>query len=64
MARVKTFTTTLEIFRAMSELEELDERVNQFIKESNIDKVIWVSDTCTTDDQGATIGLIRVLAYE
>jgi hypothetical protein len=48
----------------MKELYDLDEQVNQFIKDNEIDKIVSVSDTCTTDDKGATIGLIRVLAYE
>ncbi len=62
--KVKTFTTALKIFRAKGELEELDKMVNQFIEQNNVKKVISVSDTCTTDDTGATIGIIRVLAYE
>ncbi len=62
--KVKTFTTPLKIFRAKGELEELDKMVNQFIEQNNVKKVISVSDTCTTDDTGATIGIIRVLAYE
>jgi len=37
--------------------------VNQFIEENKVQKVISVSDTCTTDDSGS-IGLIRVIAYE
>ena len=46
------------------ELEDLDLKVNQFIEENQISKVVSVSDTTTTDDTGSTIGLIRVLAYE
>lgn len=64
MVRVKTFTTPLKIFHAMDELESLDSIVNDFIEENNIKKVISVTDTCTTDNTGATIGVIRVLAYE
>ena len=64
MINVKTFATELKIFHTMKELYDLDEQVNQFIKDNNIDKIVSVSDTCTTDDKGATIGLIRVLAYE
>lgn len=64
MVKVKTFATELKIFQTMKELYDLDEQVNQFIKENNIDTIVSVSDTCTTDDKGATIGLIRVLAYE
>jgi hypothetical protein len=64
MVKVKTFATELKIFQTMKELYDLDEQVNQFIKENNIHTIVSVSDTCTTDDKGATIGLIRVLAYE
>ena len=64
MVKVKTFATELKIFHTMKELQELDEKVNQFINDNNINTIVSVSDTCTTDDKGATIGLIRVLAYE
>lgn len=64
MVKVKTFTNELKIFRAINELNELDKKANDFIKENNIKKVISVSDTSTTDDTGATIGIIRVVAYE
>jgi len=62
--KVKTFTSPLKIFQTRQELEDLDEQVNQFIKENNITKVISVSDEGTTDDSGATIGVIRVVTYE
>ena len=61
---IKTFTTEVKIFQAMKELEALDEKVNRFIIENRVKKVISVSDTATTDNTGATIGLIRVLTYE
>jgi hypothetical protein len=64
MIKVKTFATELKIFHTMKELYDLDEKVNQFIKDNNINKIVSVSDTCTTDDKGATIGVIRVIAYE
>jgi hypothetical protein len=48
----------------MKELEALDDRVNRFITENRVKKVVSVSDATTTDNTGATIGLIRVLAYE
>ena len=64
MVRVKTFATELKVFHTMNELESLDEQVNKFIKENDISKIVSVSDTCTTDDTGATIGLIRVVTYE
>ena len=62
--KVKTFTTELRIFQTMKELDALDERVNQFMAENGVKKVISVSDTATTDNNGATIGLIRVLTFE
>jgi hypothetical protein len=64
MVKVKTFATELKIFHTMKELYDLDKQVNGFIKENNINKIISVSDTCTTDDKGATIGIVRVVAYE
>jgi hypothetical protein len=62
--KVKTFTNELKVFRAMKELEALDEQINRFIVENHVKKVISVSDTSTTDNTGATIGLIRLLVYE
>ena len=64
MSKVKTFATELKIFHTMKELYDLDQQVNDFIKENNINTIISVSDTCTTDDKGATIGIVRVVAYE
>ena len=64
MIKVKTFASALKIFQAKKELEELDAMVNNFIKENNVQSVVSVSDACTTDDTGATMGLIRVVAYE
>jgi capsule polysaccharide modification protein KpsS len=62
--KVKTFACPIKIFKAKGELDELDKMVNKFIDENNVKKVVSVSDTSTTDDSGATIGLIRVVAYE
>ena len=62
--KVKTFASPLKIFQARKELEELDNMVNKFIKENNVQRIVSVSDACTTDDTGASIGLIRVVAYE
>ena len=62
--KVKTFTTPLQIFHAKEALKKLDELVNQFVEDRKVKKIMSVSDTCTTDDSGATIGLIRVIAYE
>lgn len=63
MIKVKTFGEPLEPFRAHKELDELDTRINQFISENDIKKVVSVSDS-TTVEEGSTIGLIRVLVYE
>jgi hypothetical protein len=62
--KVKTFSTELKIFRTIKELETLDDEVNRFIIENRVKKVISASDTTTSDNTGATIGLIRVLTYE
>jgi hypothetical protein len=63
MLKVKTFTSELKPLHTMKALDDLDGRVNTFIQEANVRKVISISDSCTT---GAceTIGIIRVLAYE
>jgi hypothetical protein len=62
--KVKTFACPIKIFKAKGELDELDKMVNEFIENNNVKKIISVSDTCTTDDTGSTIGVIRVVAYE
>jgi hypothetical protein len=62
--KVKTFTTELKIFQTMKELDTLDDQVNRFITKNRVKRVVSVSDTSTSDDTGATIGLIRVLTYE
>ena len=64
MIKVKTFTSEIKIFSTRKELEELDEQVSRFISEQGIKSVISVSDTTTTDNTGATIGLIRAVAYD
>ena len=63
MIKVKTFGEPLEPLRTRKELEELDDRINQFIADNGIKKVISVSDS-TTHEEGSTIGLIRALVYE
>ena len=63
MAKVKTFTSPLKVFQVKEQLESLDQKINQFIEENNV-KVISVNDTTTTDNSGASIGIIRVVAYE
>lgn len=64
MVKVKTFVNELKIFHTMNELNALDEKVNAFLKENKIRQIVSVSDACTTDNTGSTIGVIRVLAYE
>lgn len=64
MIKVKTFTSPLKIFEAKNELMALDQSVNAFLEKTGAKRVVSVSDACTTDDTGATIGLIRVVAYE
>jgi hypothetical protein len=63
MVKVKTFGEPLAPFKAQKELEELDARVNAFIADKRISRVISVSDS-TTSEAGSTIGLVRVLVYE
>jgi hypothetical protein len=64
MVKVKSFTSEVKIFETMKELNQLDNQVNRFIADQKIEKVISVSDSCTTDNTGSTIGIIRVIAYE
>lgn len=64
MAKVKTFTSDLRIFKTAGQLDELDKAVNDFFQQNQIKKVISVSDTTATDDAGATIGIIRVVTFE
>ncbi len=64
MIKVKTFTSELKILHTMAELDDLDRQVNKFIDENNIKSVVSVNDACTTDNTGATIGIIRVIAYK
>lgn len=64
MAKVKTFMSPLKIFHTVEELSSLDEQVNRFAAEQGVKTITSVSDTCTTDNSGATIGVIRVIAYE
>ena len=64
MVKVKTFASALKIFHTKKELEKLDATINQFIEQNGVKKLISISDACTSDDSGATIGLIRVIAYE
>lgn len=64
MVKVKTFASPLKIFETKKGLEGLDEQVNRFVNENGVRRIVSVSDTCTSDAGGATIGIIRVVAYE
>ena len=63
MIKIKTFGEPLQPFKAQRELDDLDARINSFIAEHGIRRIISVSDT-TTAESGSTCGLIRVLVYE
>ena len=63
MIKVRTFTNELRIFHTMNELSELDAQVNKFISDTDIKKIISISDT-TTQQEGNSCGIIRVLTYE
>lgn len=64
MTKVKTFTSPLKIFQTREELDVLDGQVNAFLNEAPKKKVVSVSDACTSDNTGATIGIIRVVTYK
>ena len=64
MMKVKTFMSPLKIFHTVEELASLDEQVNTFIAEQGVRSIVSVSDACTTDNTGASIGVIRVITYE
>ena len=63
MIKVKTFTSPLRIFHVHNEILELDKAVNDFLQQNNIKKVISVCDS-TTNTNGGTMGIIRVVTYE
>jgi hypothetical protein len=63
MIMVKTFGEPLQAFKTRQELDELDQRVNDFLQTNNIRRVLSVSDS-TTNENGSTIGLVRVVVYE
>ena len=64
MIKVKTFGQVLKIFETQRELHQLDDEVNQFIKDNKITKVISVSDAVMSGPGGETQGVIRVVTYE
>lgn len=64
MVKVKTFGEALKVFQTHRELEELDDRVNKFIADNKVARVISVSDAVLPGVDGAAQGVIRVLTYE
>ena len=64
MIKVKTFASPLKIFETAKELDALDAEVNRFLEGKGVKEVISVSDACTADSTGGTIGVIRVVTYE
>ncbi len=64
MYKVKTFGTELEAFQVHRELEKVDLQVNEFFALHPDYRLVGVNDMPLTDDNGATRGLIRVVAYE
>ncbi len=63
MFKVKSFGTEVKPLKTMQELAEIDAKVEQFLAENDVREVVSVSDMPTSDDKGATIGLIRVVCY-
>lgn len=63
MIQVKSFGEPLQPFKTRQELDELDQQVNDFLRQRNISRVISVSDVATSEN-GSTIGLVRVVTYE
>ena len=64
MIKVRSFTTPIKIFATIRELTELDETVTRFLADEKATAVYAVGDSTTAGDNGETIGLIRVVAYE
>ncbi len=62
--KVKSFGMEIRPMKTMKELQELDTMVNRFVAENGVKRIISVADSSTTDDNGETIGLVRVIAYE
>ncbi|MDW7711700.1 MAG: hypothetical protein SCH98_14625 [Deferrisomatales bacterium] len=63
MYKVKTFGTDMQVFHVHKELEQLDQQVNAFFAARPQAALVGVSDMPVADDRGATIGMIRVVAY-
>jgi len=64
MPKVKTFTSELAIFKTIGQLENLDKQVNEFIEKNKVQTIYSVSDTTTANENGATMGIIRTIAYD
>ncbi len=64
MPKVRTFTSDLSIFKTAGQLENLDKLVNKFIRDNNVNTIYSVSDTTTANENGATMGIIRIIAYD
>jgi len=64
MPNVITFTAELEIFKTINQLKDLDDRVNEFIREHGVKAIHSISDTTTSDNTGKTMGIIRVMVYD
>ena len=63
MIKVKTFTTPIQMFATVRELQELDDKVTAFLNDEQGGTVYSVSDATTVGEKGETIGLIRTVAY-
>jgi hypothetical protein len=61
--KVKTFGTDMKMFQVHKELVHLDEQVNGFFAQRPKAELVGVSDMPVADDKGATIGMVRVVAY-
>ena len=64
MIEVTTFGSQFKIFHITQELEELDNKVNDFLAQNAVKEVISVSDATATNTDGATMGIIRVVTYK
>ena len=64
MYRVKTFGTEVQVFHVQKELQSLDGHVNAFFDSHPGAELIGVNDMPVTDEKGATIGMVRVVAYK
>jgi hypothetical protein len=61
--KVKTFGTDFQVFHVHKELERLDRDVNGFLAERPGAELVGVNDCPVTDENGKTIGLVRVVSY-